>query len=92
MNNVKIAMLFRTAYTSMPLQSEMIKRGIRFRLFGGRKFYETAHVGDVIWMPESSHELRDRSHFPMATCGSHVASCGKMKSRIPPTTRLIKNG
>ena len=44
----EIAMLFRTAYTSMPLQSEMIKRGIRFKLFGGRKFYETAHVRDVI--------------------------------------------
>jgi DNA helicase-2/ATP-dependent DNA helicase PcrA len=44
----EIAMLFRTAYTSMPLQSELIKRGIRFRLFGGRKFYETAHVRDVI--------------------------------------------
>ena len=44
----EIAMLFRTAYTSMPLQSELIKRGIRFKLFGGRKFYETAHVRDVI--------------------------------------------
>ncbi len=44
----EIAMLFRTAFTSMPLQSEMIKRGIRFRLFGGRKFYETAHVRDVV--------------------------------------------
>ncbi len=44
----EIAMLFRTAYTSMPLQSEMIKRGIRFKLFGGRRFYETAHVRDVI--------------------------------------------
>ncbi len=44
----EVAVLFRTAFTSMPLQSELIKRGIRFRLFGGRKFYETAHVRDVI--------------------------------------------
>jgi DNA helicase-2/ATP-dependent DNA helicase PcrA len=44
----EIAVLFRTAYTSMPLQSELIKSGIRFKLFGGRKFYETAHVRDVI--------------------------------------------
>ncbi|OPY65872.1 MAG: ATP-dependent DNA helicase PcrA [Syntrophorhabdaceae bacterium PtaU1.Bin034] len=44
----EIAILFRTAYTSMPLQSELIKKGIRFKLFGGRKFYETAHVRDVI--------------------------------------------
>lgn len=44
----EMAVLFRTAYTSMPLQSELIKRGVRFKLFGGRKFYETAHVRDVI--------------------------------------------
>lgn len=44
----EIAILFRTAYAAMPLQSELIKRDIRFRLFGGRKFYETAHVRDVI--------------------------------------------
>lgn len=44
----EIAVLFRTAYTAMPLQSELIKQNIRFRLFGGRKFYETAHVRDVI--------------------------------------------
>jgi DNA helicase II / ATP-dependent DNA helicase PcrA len=44
----EIAVLFRTAYASMPLQGELIKRGYSFRLFGGRKFYETAHVRDVI--------------------------------------------
>ena len=44
----EMAVLFRTAFASMPLQSELIKKGIRFRLFGGRKFYETAHVRDVI--------------------------------------------
>ncbi len=43
-----MAVLFRTAFASMPLQSELIKKGIRFKLFGGRKFYETAHVRDVI--------------------------------------------
>ena len=44
----EIAVLFRTAFTSMPLQAELIKRGIRFKLFGGRKFYEMANVRDVI--------------------------------------------
>jgi DNA helicase II / ATP-dependent DNA helicase PcrA len=44
----EIVILFRTAYASMPLQGELIKRGYSFRLFGGRKFYETAHVRDVI--------------------------------------------
>lgn len=42
------AVLFRTAFTSMPLQAELVKRGIRFKLFGGRKFYEMANVRDVV--------------------------------------------
>ena len=44
----EMAVLFRTAFTSMPLQAELVKRGIRFKLFGGRKFYEMANVRDVI--------------------------------------------
>jgi DNA helicase-2/ATP-dependent DNA helicase PcrA len=43
-----IAVLFRTAFTSMPLQSELVRQGIRFKLFGGRKFYEMANVRDVV--------------------------------------------
>jgi DNA helicase II / ATP-dependent DNA helicase PcrA len=44
----EMAVLFRTAFTSMPLQAELVKWGIRFKLFGGKKFYETAHVRDVV--------------------------------------------
>ncbi len=44
----EMAVLFRTAFVSMPLQTELVRQGIRFKLFGGRKFYETAHVRDVI--------------------------------------------
>jgi len=44
----EMAVLFRTAFTSMPLQAELVKRGIRFKLFGGRKFYEMAYVRDVV--------------------------------------------
>ena len=44
----EIAVLFRTAFTSMPLQAELVKQGIRFKLFGGRKFYEMANVRDVV--------------------------------------------
>jgi DNA helicase-2/ATP-dependent DNA helicase PcrA len=43
-----MAVLFRTAFTSMPLQAELVKRGIRFKLFGGRKFYEMANVRDAV--------------------------------------------
>ncbi len=41
------AVLFRSAYASIPLQAELSKCGITYQVFGGLKFYETAHVKDV---------------------------------------------
>jgi DNA helicase-2/ATP-dependent DNA helicase PcrA len=40
--------LFRSMYLSIPLQSELAKRNIPYETFGGLKFYETAHVKDMI--------------------------------------------
>ncbi len=42
------AVLFRSAYVSIPLQMELKKQGIPFTVFGGMKFYETSHVKDLI--------------------------------------------
>ena len=42
------AVLFRYAYISIPLQLELNKRRIPFQVFGGLKFYETAHVKDIL--------------------------------------------
>ncbi len=42
------AILFRSAYVSIPLQVELKKQGIAFEVFGGLKFYETAHVKDML--------------------------------------------
>ena len=42
------AILFRSAYISIPLQAELSKRNIPFQVFGGLRFYETAHVRDVL--------------------------------------------
>lgn len=42
------AVLFRSSYASIPLQTELTKRGVTFQVFGGQKFYEAAHVKDVI--------------------------------------------
>jgi DNA helicase-2/ATP-dependent DNA helicase PcrA len=39
--------LFRSAYITIPLQTELSKRNIPFTVYGGLKFYETAHVKDV---------------------------------------------
>jgi DNA helicase II / ATP-dependent DNA helicase PcrA len=40
--------LFRSAYITIPLQAELSKRNIPFMVYGGLRFYETAHVKDVI--------------------------------------------
>ncbi len=42
------AVLFRSQYLSIPLQAELSRRNIPFEVFGGLKFYETAHVKDLM--------------------------------------------
>lgn len=42
------AVLFRSSYLSIPLQAELSKAGISYEVFGGLKFYETAHVKDLL--------------------------------------------
>lgn len=42
------AALFRSQYLSISLQAELSKRNIPFEVFGGLKFYETAHVKDMM--------------------------------------------
>jgi DNA helicase-2/ATP-dependent DNA helicase PcrA len=42
------AVLFRSAYISIPLQAELSKRSIPYQVFGGLKFYETGHVRDML--------------------------------------------
>jgi len=40
--------LYRSSYISIVLQAALSKRNIPYQVFGGLKFYETAHVKDVI--------------------------------------------
>lgn len=40
--------LFRSLYISMPLQAELSRRNIAYRVFGGIRFYETAHIKDIL--------------------------------------------
>ena len=42
------SVLFRSQYLSIPLQAELSRRNIPFEVFGGLKFYETAHVKDIM--------------------------------------------
>ena len=43
-----IAVLFRAAYQSAPLELELAARRIPFKKYGGIRFVETAHVKDVL--------------------------------------------
>jgi DNA helicase-2/ATP-dependent DNA helicase PcrA len=40
--------LFRSSYITIPLQAELGRRNIPFAVYGGLKFYETAHVKDLV--------------------------------------------
>ena len=40
--------LYRSSYISIPLQAALSKRNIPYQVFGGLRFYETAHIKDVI--------------------------------------------
>lgn len=42
------AVLFRTSHHSMPLELELVRRGIPFVKYGGLKFMESAHVKDTL--------------------------------------------
>lgn len=42
------AVLFRSAFISIPLQMSLSHKNIPFQVFGGLKFYETAHSKDII--------------------------------------------
>jgi DNA helicase-2/ATP-dependent DNA helicase PcrA len=39
---------FRSYYITLPLPAELGRRNIPFAVYGGLKFYETAHVKDLI--------------------------------------------
>ncbi|MBI3991199.1 MAG: ATP-dependent helicase [Candidatus Omnitrophica bacterium] len=44
----RIGVLFRSGYISIPIQAELSRRKIPYQVFGGFKFYELAHVKDLM--------------------------------------------
>ncbi|MFA6320466.1 MAG: ATP-dependent helicase, partial [Candidatus Omnitrophota bacterium] len=53
------AILFRSAYVSISLQAELSKNGIPYQVFGGLKFYETAHVKDILAHLKIAMNIKD---------------------------------
>jgi DNA helicase-2/ATP-dependent DNA helicase PcrA len=55
----KQAVLFRSSYISIPLQMELNRCNIPYQVYGGMKFYETAHVKDLFSYLKVIHNFRD---------------------------------
>lgn len=55
----KQAVLFRSAYISIPLQTELGHLGIPFQVYGGLKFYETAHIKDFLSFLKIFNNFKD---------------------------------
>lgn len=59
LNLSQIAVLCRSMYLTIPLQTELSKRNIPYETYGGLKFYETAHVKDLLSHLKVMVNLRD---------------------------------
>ena len=53
------AVLFRSSYVSLSLQAELTRSNIPYTIFGGLKFYETAHVKDILAFLKVAFNHRD---------------------------------
>jgi len=53
------AVLFRSNYISILLQTELTKRKIPFKVFGGIKFYEMAHIKDFLAFLKVINNFKD---------------------------------
>jgi len=54
-----IAVLFRSTYVSIQLQTELVKRGITYKVFGGKKLTDSGHVRDLMSILKAFHSLRN---------------------------------
>ena len=54
-----IAVLFRASYHSQELEVELVKRDIPYEYRGGVKFFERAHIKDVLAFLRIYHNMRD---------------------------------
>ncbi|MBI2476681.1 ATP-dependent helicase, partial [Candidatus Uhrbacteria bacterium] len=58
-----IAVLFRAAYQSQMLEFELTKRRMAYEYRGGMRFFERAHVKDVLAFLRVAHHARDMASW-----------------------------
>src|SRR3989339_87908 len=57
----EIAVLFRATHHSQALEFELMKRGLEYEYRGGLRFFERAHVKDVLAFLRLAHNFTDES-------------------------------
>lgn len=55
----EIAVLYRAGYLSIPLQMELDRRRIPYAIYGGLKYYQLAHVKDILSYLRVMENVRD---------------------------------
>lgn len=81
----EIAVLYRASYLSISLQAELTKRNIAYQVFGGLRFYELAHIKDVMAYLKIIVNHRDElawNRVLMMVEGIGSVTCEKMLSEI----------
>jgi DNA helicase-2/ATP-dependent DNA helicase PcrA len=79
------AVLFRSAYISIPLQMELNKHNIPFQVFGGLKFNETSHVKDLLAHLKVAHNPKDElswNRLLMLIDGIGEKTAGRIITRL----------
>jgi DNA helicase II / ATP-dependent DNA helicase PcrA len=74
-----IAILYRAHYQAMELQIEMTKRGIPFVVRSGVRFFEQAHIKDVLAYLRLVHNPRDELSF--MRIAHHAPAIGTRRAR-----------
>ncbi|MBN2482946.1 MAG: ATP-dependent helicase [Candidatus Omnitrophica bacterium] len=64
----KIAVLFRSRFQALELEMELLKRNIPYVVRGGMRFFEQAHIKDVISYLKYEMNPRDELSFKRAIC------------------------
>jgi len=91
------AVLFRSAYVSIPLQMELNKRNIPFAVFGGMKFNETSHVKDMLAHLKVANNPKDElswNRLLMLIDGIGEKTSGRIITRLkeePGMERMLDN-
>jgi DNA helicase II / ATP-dependent DNA helicase PcrA len=64
----EIAVLFRSRFQALELEMEMLKRGIPYIVRGGVRFFEQAHIKDVLSYLKIILNRKDELSFKRAVC------------------------